>query len=76
MPSLISHPSLLAHTVYQALSFDDALREAGFSLVGTLEKSKEDLSAWEGTSEVILGSNEWFDAWLEGERKCKVPSFL
>ncbi|KAI5123752.1 hypothetical protein M0805_000343 [Coniferiporia weirii] len=69
MPALLPHPPLLAHTVYQALAFDDALREAGFSLIGTLEKSKEDLSVWEGTGEIILGSKEWFDAWLEGERK-------
>lgn len=71
IPALLPHPPLLAHTVYQALSFDEALKEAGFSLIGTLEKSKDDLSTWEGTSDIILESNEWFDAWLEGERKCK-----
>ena len=71
VPALLPHPPLLAYTVYQALSFDDALREAGFSLIGTLEKSKEDMGSWEGTSDIVLGSDEWFDAWLEGERKCE-----
>lgn len=71
MPSLIPHPPLLAHTVYQSLAFDDALREAGFSLSGTLGKPKEELDEWEGTSDIILGSKEWFDEWLEGERRCK-----
>ncbi|KAH8120467.1 TIP-1 family-domain-containing protein [Phellopilus nigrolimitatus] len=71
MPALLSHPPLLAHTVYQALAFDDALRDAGFSLVGTevTLNAVDDVSAWEGTSDIVLGSKEWFDAWLEGERK-------
>lgn len=75
MSTLLPHPPLLAHTIYQALAFDDALREAGFSLSGTLEKTKDDNDDWEGTSETILGSKEWFDAWLEGERKCKQFSY-
>ncbi|THH05559.1 hypothetical protein EW145_g4700 [Phellinidium pouzarii] len=67
IPALLPHPPLLAHTVYQALAFDDALREAGFSLSGTLGNSGGDV--WEGISDIILGSKDWFDAWLEGERK-------
>ena len=74
MPTLLAHPPLLAHTIYQALAFDDALREAGFSLSGTLEKTQGDNSEWEGVSDTILGNKEWFDAWLEGERKCKRDS--
>ncbi|EJD04214.1 uncharacterized protein FOMMEDRAFT_167449 [Fomitiporia mediterranea MF3/22] len=69
MPTLLPHPPLLAHTVYQALAFDDALREAGFSLANTMDSSKDDHGEWEGTSEIILGNKEWFDSWLEGERK-------
>lgn len=71
MPSLLLHPPLLAHTIYQALAFDDGLREAGFSLAGTLDK-REDKSSWEGSGDSILDNKVWFDSWLEGERKCKV----
>lgn len=71
MPALLNHPSLLAHTIYQTLSFDEALKDAGFGLLGTLEEYDGDLEGWKGTSDIILGKKEWFDAWLEGERKCK-----
>lgn len=71
MPALLPHPPLLAHTVYQALAFDDALRDAGFSLEGTLAPADPGNEGWQGTSDIILGSKEWFDAWLEGERRCK-----
>lgn len=74
MATLLPHPSLLAHTIYQALAFDDALREAGFGLEGTLASPEPGTEDWQGTSDIILGSKEWFDAWLEGERKCKASS--
>ena len=69
---LLSRPSLLAYTIYQGLSFDNALREAGFGLSGTLAQPSgaEDVE-WKGTSDTILGNVEWFNAWLEGERKCE-----
>ena len=70
MPTLLPHPPLLAHTIYQALAFDEALKEAGFDLSGTYEKPKE-VTEWQGTSNIILGNPIWFDAWVEGERKCK-----
>ena len=73
MSLLLPHPPLLAHTIYQALAFDEALRESGFSLNDTLEKES---TTWEGTSDVILGNKDWFDAWLEGERKCKLNRFF
>lgn len=72
MPALLGHPSLLAHTIYQALSFDAALLEEGFTLVGT-SASSDQIGAdekWEGVSEIILGKKEWFEAWLEGEKTC------
>ena len=71
MPSLLSHPPLLAHTIYQALAFDASLREDGFSLIGTFSGSKADDAEWEGVSETILGRKEWFDRWVEGEKACK-----
>ena len=84
MPSLLSHPSLLAHTIYQALSFDAALIEEGFTVLGTsavrgkMGDSKGaggDVEKWPGVSEVILGKKEWFDAWLTGEKKCESGVF-
>ena len=50
IPALIPHPSLLAHTVYQALAFDDALREAGFGLSETSQSTS--VVEWEGTGDV------------------------
>ncbi|ESK95519.1 rint-1 family protein [Moniliophthora roreri MCA 2997] len=67
VPSLLSHPSLLAHTIYQALSFDASLLETGFSLHRTTGATGEE--KWPGTSDVILGKKEWFDAWVEGEKR-------
>ncbi|KAI0257312.1 TIP-1 family-domain-containing protein [Lactifluus subvellereus] len=68
MPSLLSHPPLLAHTIYQALAFDASLREDGFSLSGTLSGRYADDIEWKGIHEVILGRKEWFDRWVEGEK--------
>ncbi|KAL5534489.1 hypothetical protein ACEPAG_951 [Sanghuangporus baumii] len=75
MPTLLAHPPLLAHTIYQSLAFDEALREARFDLVGTLDKTKKEARKWEGTSDIILGNKDWFDAWLEGERKFAEDQF-
>jgi len=76
IPSLIPHPSLLAHTIYQALAFDAALVEEGFSLAGTsIGRKNVGGETWDGISEVILGTREWFEAWIEGERKCKCAVF-
>ncbi|KAJ3796672.1 TIP-1 family-domain-containing protein [Lentinula aff. detonsa] len=72
VPSLLPHPSLLAHTIYQALQFDAALKEEGFTLDGTLDSFKTDgdtPESWTGLSEIILGKKEWFDAWLDGEKR-------
>ncbi|KAF5384043.1 hypothetical protein D9757_006987 [Collybiopsis confluens] len=66
IPSLLPHPSLLAHTIYQALQFDAALQVEEFSLDGTLAKAKE---SWAGISDIVLGNKEWFDTWLDGERR-------
>jgi len=68
IPLLLSNPPLLAHTIYQALSFDASLRESGFSLYGTLSGRFVDDAEWKGISEVILGRKEWFDRWVEAEK--------
>ncbi|KAH7104497.1 TIP-1 family-domain-containing protein [Auriculariales sp. MPI-PUGE-AT-0066] len=36
VPLLLPHPALLAHLVYQTIAFDESIREAGFSLKGTM----------------------------------------
>jgi hypothetical protein len=71
IPSVLSHPPLLAHTIYQALAFDASLREDGFSLSGTFSGRYADDAEWKGISEAILGRREWFDKWVEGEKTCE-----
>ncbi|KAF8058265.1 TIP-1 family-domain-containing protein [Lyophyllum atratum] len=70
IPSLLPHPPLLAHTIYQALTFDAALAEEGFLIQATsAAKQRNPNDKWEGVSEVILGNREWFETWLLGEKK-------
>ncbi|EUC67173.1 RINT-1 family protein [Rhizoctonia solani AG-3 Rhs1AP] len=71
VPQLLAQPSLLAHTIYQSLLFDAAVRESGFTLVNTWEcratkqhKAKE----WPGVADVVLSHKSWFDEWMEAER--------
>lgn len=88
LPQLAQMPPVLAHTVYQVVEFDQALRSRGFRprrTGSTLEEAEaravelqqrgEDEEEWEGLSEVILGRREWFERWLDGERECQF-SFL
>ena len=70
VPLLLPHPPMLAHTVYQAISFDGALREEGFDLSGTSAGTTEGKSEWKGISDTVLGRPEWFNAWLQGEKQC------
>lgn len=75
VPVLLPHPSLLAHTIYQALAFDAALRDEGFQIsLTTSAKHELDEDRWEGISEVILGQKDWFEAWVDGENKCMSSS--
>jgi len=73
--TLLPHPSLLAHTIYQALAFDAALIEAGFTISGT-SASKGGVDEWHGVSDLILGNADWFETWVAGEKKCKSILFL
>jgi RAD50-interacting protein 1 len=71
VPLILAHPALLAHTIYQTLSFDSAFREQGFDLQGTFAtRGRDGSKSWLGCSEVILGKDQWFDSWVEGEKKC------
>lgn len=38
----------------------------------SLSKPEEAVPEWEGISDIILSKKDWFDAWLEGERRCKL----
>ncbi|KAJ3570874.1 hypothetical protein NP233_g4116 [Leucocoprinus birnbaumii] len=70
IPALLQSPSVLAHTIYQALSFDASFTEEGFQLQGTSIASIDDEEAkWDGISHVLLGNQQWFQAWLSGELK-------
>ncbi|KZO97338.1 hypothetical protein CALVIDRAFT_513639 [Calocera viscosa TUFC12733] len=66
---ILSDPSLLAHTIYQTLEFDGALKDEGFSLKGTWESQEIQATEWEGLAGEILGDGDVFRSWLEGERK-------
>jgi hypothetical protein len=76
MPSLLPHPPLLAHTIYQALTFDAAVAEDGFSLAGTSAETADKADKWDGISEVILGREDWFAAWMDGEKKCALLDLI
>ncbi len=67
---LLEHPSLLAHTIYEALAFDAAILEEGFSLEGTSAAKEDEESKWEGITDVILGNADWFEIWLAAEKRC------
>lgn len=82
VPSLLAPTSpngtpalgILAHTIYQTLEFDKAVRGEGYVAVGVKDGKEtgdeEEVEEWKGVSQVILGKKEWFDAWLDGERRC------
>lgn len=69
IPLLLDRPALLAHTVYQTVLFDDAVREGGFVLSGTSAGGAGE--RWEGLTGVILREEGWFEKWLVGEKKCE-----
>jgi RAD50-interacting protein 1 len=56
------------------LAFDAALVDGGFGLSGTSagDDAKDSWNKWDGISEVILGKKEWFDTWMEGEKRCEL----
>lgn len=68
MPHLVAHPALLAHTVYQTVLFDEAIREGGFDLSRTsIYRGAE--AEWDGLADVILREGDWFNEWLAGEKR-------
>ncbi|KAF8602692.1 hypothetical protein BDV93DRAFT_523797 [Ceratobasidium sp. AG-I] len=70
VPNLLTQPSLFAHTIYQALLFDAAVRESGFTLANTWEcRGEQKPKEWPGVADVILSHKAWFDEWMEAERR-------
>lgn len=72
---LLTRPALLAHTVYQSLIFDSSLRDMGYEFVQDKPGAHGDErreAEQGGISKVILDQKDWFNAWLEGEKKCRL----
>ncbi|WWD01416.1 hypothetical protein V866_008360 [Kwoniella sp. B9012] len=69
IPHLLEHPALLAHTIYQTVIFDEAVKEGGFDLDATSIYEGRESPSWEGLSGMVLKENDWFDKWLLGEKK-------
>ena len=70
MPALLDHPSLLAHTVFQALTFDADLGETFPPSLAVLNGA--------GTRKIsddILDNTAWFNRWLDGEKEFALRRF-
>ncbi|TFK76768.1 hypothetical protein BDN72DRAFT_806866 [Pluteus cervinus] len=79
VPKMLSLPSVLAHTIYQTLSFDAAVIEEGFMLQGTSgakTTQSESGEEWPGVAQVILGNRHWFEAWVTGEQQFTEDQYL
>ena len=70
IPLVLDHPALLAHTIYQTIVFDDAVREGGFDVSALSIHEGIDTLPWEGLAGVLLKEKGWFDHWLAEEKKC------
>ena len=70
IPHLLNHPALLAHTIYQTIVFDNAIREGGFDIDRISVTEGIENSSWEGLAGLLLKDQGWFDQWLAGEKKC------
>ncbi len=76
-PHILDHPALLAHTVYQTVLFDDAIRGADFDIARTWSAVKQRRRGtagereWKGLAEQVLSTSDWYERWLSGERKCE-----
>ncbi len=71
IPRLLDHPALLAHTIYQTVVFDEAIREGGFDIDAVSIREGIENAPWEGLAGVLLKEQGWFEQWLAGEKKCE-----
>jgi hypothetical protein len=69
MPQLLELPPVLAHTIFQALQFDQEIKDRyGYE--------EEEGVEWQGTANVILGNPTWFEGWKSAEKKCALAFIL
>lgn len=66
MPALVEHPHLLAHTLFAAMDFDAELADMVAAAPTVPEHTRP---APIRLAHLILDKDEWFEAWLEGEKK-------
>ena len=71
IPRLLDHPSLLAHTIYQTVVFDDTVRASGFDIDAVSIYEGIENAPWDGLAGVLLREQGWFEQWLAGEKKCE-----
>lgn len=72
IPHILDSPALLAHTIYQTVVFDDAVRDNGFDVEHVSINEGVENPSWEGLTGVILREKGWFDSWLSGEKRCEL----
>ncbi|EGO27463.1 hypothetical protein SERLADRAFT_360180 [Serpula lacrymans var. lacrymans S7.9] len=68
VPSLLEHPSILAHTVDESVAFDLSIRNLGIIPASYTNQAAEKAVDWT-VSSAILDRKEWFEAWIDCERK-------
>jgi hypothetical protein len=78
-PHLFPHPPLLAHTVYQTVVFDESIKRGGFNSSRTWKALRRRngategaLDGWQGLTEEILNTDDWFERWWQGEKECEL----
>jgi hypothetical protein len=85
VPRILDRPSLLAHTIYQTIVFDDAVRQGGFDIASTVAGRRAAAAAaatengtggagqeWQGLTGMILRDSGWYEHWVKGEKQCKL----
>jgi hypothetical protein len=77
-PHLFPHPPLLAHTVYQTVVFDESIKRGGLVSSRTWKGirrrgsgGEESTGEWQGLTEEILNTDDWFERWWQGEKECE-----
>ena len=75
IPQLLELPSILAHTLYQALQFDTTLRDS-FAYPAARQSAKGKEKEWKGTADIVLGNQNWFEGWQRAEKKGGLTSSL
>ncbi|KAI8444694.1 TIP-1 family-domain-containing protein [Phakopsora pachyrhizi] len=78
VPQILELKPILSHTIERSIEFDQTIlskqilnsNNKNNNHSNRLERADEDdyYSSWLGTVEVILGNQEWFDVWFEGEK--------